>query len=102
MRTTARHKIDLTLPTHCCNSTVDEAASQRCRFPAIDSVYRWQGAVEHAGEFRLLLKTHAGGYAALEAAIRAQHPYDLPAIHALPTTHAYAPYAEWVTHSTRP
>jgi periplasmic divalent cation tolerance protein len=69
---------------------------------AIDSVYRWQGAVEHDAEFRLLLKTHADGYAALEEAIRAQHPYELPAIHAIATAMAYAPYAEWVEASTRP
>lgn len=69
---------------------------------AIDSVYRWQGAVEQDGEFRLLLKTHAGGYAALEAAIRARHPYALPAIHAIATEQAYAPYAEWVEASTKP
>ena len=42
------------------------------------------------------------GYAALEAAIRAQHPYALPAIHAIATVQAYAPYAEWVEASTKP
>jgi periplasmic divalent cation tolerance protein len=68
---------------------------------AIDSVYRWQGAIEQDVEFRLLLKTHAGGYAALEEAIRAQHPYELPAIHAIATAKAYAPYAEWVEASTQ-
>jgi periplasmic divalent cation tolerance protein len=68
---------------------------------AIDSIYRWQGAVEQAPEFRLLLKTHAGGYAALEAALRAQHPYDLPAIHAIATVQAHAAYAEWVRACTR-
>ena len=69
---------------------------------AIESVYRWQGAVEHQPEFRLLLKTQASGYAALEAALRARHPYELPAIHAVATAMAYAPYAEWVEVSTRP
>ena len=40
--------------------------------------------------------------AALEAAIRARHPYALPAIHAIATEQAYAPYAEWVEASTKP
>lgn len=63
---------------------------------AIDSVYRWQGAVQHEPEFRVLLKTTADRYDAVEAAIRARHPYTLPAIWALPVAQAFAPYAEWV------
>ncbi len=81
---------------------VERRLAACAQITAIDSVYRWQGAVEQDSEFRLLLKTHADGYAALEAAIRAQHPYELPAIHAIATTQAYAPYAEWVESSTRP
>jgi len=44
----------------------------------------------------------ADGYAALEDAIRAQHPYEMPAIHAIAIAMAYLPYAEWVEASTRP
>ena len=69
---------------------------------AIESFYRWQGQVHHEPEFRLLFKTRAELYAGLEAAIRAVHPYALPAIHAVPTVQAYGPYAEWVEASTRP
>ena len=36
----------------------------------------------------MLLKTRPGLYAELEAAIRATHPYELPAIQALPTAPA--------------
>lgn len=81
---------------------VERRLAACAQITAIDSVYRWHGAVEHDSEFRLLLKTHAEGYAALEAAIRAQHPYELPAIHAIATVMAHAPYAEWVEASTRP
>lgn len=49
-----------------------------------------------------MFKTRAGGYATLEAAIRAAHPYELPAIHAIATTQAHAPYAEWVEACTAP
>lgn len=69
---------------------------------AIDSIYRWQGRIEHEPEYRVLFKTRAGLYAELESAIRAIHPYELPAIHALPTVQAYGPYAEWVEASTQP
>jgi periplasmic divalent cation tolerance protein len=44
------------------------------------SVYRWQGKTEDSEEVPLLIKTTAERYAALEAAIRAAHPYELPEI----------------------
>ncbi len=65
----------------------------------IDSVYRWQGAVHAEPEHRVLFKIVAARYAEVEAAIRARHPYELPAIHALPTAAAEAAYAAWVRDS---
>jgi periplasmic divalent cation tolerance protein len=62
----------------------------------IESLYRWDGALQDEPEWRLLLKTVAARYDAVEAAIRALHPYALPAIYALPVERAFAPYAEWV------
>ena len=62
----------------------------------IHSVYRWQGAVQEEAEFRVLFKTSSERYAQVEAAIRQRHPYELPAIHAVATSHADAAYAAWV------
>jgi periplasmic divalent cation tolerance protein len=77
-----------------------EARLAACaQISAIDSFYRWRGAVEHDVEQRVLFKTTAAAYPRLEAAIRAQHPYELPAIHAIPTTHAFDAYARWVGES---
>jgi periplasmic divalent cation tolerance protein len=81
---------------------VERRLAACAQITAIDSVYRWQGRVEQESEFRVLFKTRAEGYAELEAAIRAMHPYELPAIHAVPTVQAYGPYAEWVSASTQP
>jgi periplasmic divalent cation tolerance protein len=75
---------------------VEQRLAACAQITAIESVYRWHGAVEQDAEQRVLFKTTAAGYARLEAAIRAQHPYELPAIHAISTTHAWGPYAEWV------
>lgn len=63
---------------------------------AVRSVYRWEGAVHAEPEFRLACKTVAARYPALEAAIRARHPYALPAIEAVPVAAASAPLAQWV------
>lgn len=64
------------------------------------SVYRWQGAVESAQEIPLLIKTTAARYAALEAAIRAAHPYELPEIIAVPIAHGLPEYLGWVVTET--
>ncbi len=65
------------------------------------SVYRWQGAIENATEIPLLIKTTAVRYAALEAAIRARHPYELPEIIAVPVAHGLPEYLDWVVAETR-
>ncbi|BAO31228.1 divalent-cation tolerance protein CutA [Sulfuritalea hydrogenivorans] len=64
------------------------------------SVYHWQGKVEEATEIPLLIKTTAGCYAVLEAAIRARHPYELPEIVAVPVAHGLPEYLDWVATET--
>lgn len=66
------------------------------------SVYRWQGAIERATEVPLLIKTTAAAYAALEAAIRARHPYELPEIVAVPVVLGLPDYLRWVAAETGP
>ncbi len=66
------------------------------------SVYRWQGVTEMADEVPLLIKTSHERYAALEAAIRQHHPYELPEIIALPIVHGLPAYLDWVAAETRP
>lgn len=80
---------------------VERRLAACAQITAIESFYRWKGAVENEPEWRVLFKTRADGWAAIEAAIRELHPYELPAIHAVETARAYAPYAEWVDESTR-
>ena len=66
------------------------------------SVYTWKGQVEHAEEHPLLIKTTSARYAALEAAIRAGHPYELPEIIAVPLAAGFPAYLDWVAAETRP
>lgn len=68
----------------------------------VHSVYRWNDAVEQASEWQLVCKTTERCYDALEAAILAAHPYDLPAIHAVPVRRAHGPFAAWVAACTTP
>ncbi|MES2565107.1 MAG: divalent-cation tolerance protein CutA [Pseudomonadota bacterium] len=65
-----------------------------------DSVYRWQGAVEQADEVPVLIKTRAGRYGEVEAAIRQLHPYELPEVIAVPVAQGLPEYLAWVTEQT--
>jgi periplasmic divalent cation tolerance protein len=66
------------------------------------SVYRWQGAVERAGEVPLQIKTSSERFAALREAILARHPYELPEIVAVEAAAGLEKYLAWVGESTRP
>jgi len=68
--------------------------------PAVKSVYRWQGALEQAGETMLLIKTGAARYEALQAAIRAAHPYEVPEIIALPIAAGLPAYLDWIAQQS--
>ena len=64
------------------------------------SVYRWKGEVERAAEVPVLIKTRAGRYEEVEAAIRRLHPYELPEIVAIPVGRGLDEYLEWVGAET--
>jgi periplasmic divalent cation tolerance protein len=67
---------------------------------ACRSVYRWQNALQHDEEHPVLIKTTSARYAALEQAIRAVHPYELPEIIAVPVERGLAAYLGWVESET--
>ena len=68
----------------------------------IRSVYRWQGAIEQTNEVPLMIKTTASCYAALEAALLAEHPYEVPEILAVEANRGAAAYLQWVADVTEP
>ena len=65
------------------------------------SVYRWKDAVQHDEEHPMLMKTTVERYPALEQALRAAHPYELPEIIAIPVERGLPAYLEWVVGETR-
>jgi len=69
--------------------------------PAATSFYRWEGRLERATEYPLLIKSAADRYAELEAAIRARHPYSLPEIVSWPVERGLPSYLEWIEDETR-
>lgn len=69
--------------------------------PGWQSIYRWKGTVEEAGEVLALFKTTPVCYEAFEARLKELHPYEVPEILALPVEKAAAAYVSWVTNETQ-
>ena len=64
------------------------------------SIFRWEGKLDEAEEVPLLIKTSAARYAALEEAIRAYHPYELPEIIAVRIEKGLPGYLAWLAKET--
>jgi periplasmic divalent cation tolerance protein len=74
---------------------VEERLAACVQLSAIESWYRWQGAIEHAPEWRLHIKTSAALAAKVEARIGQLHSYDLPEIVILPISGS-PDYLAWI------
>ncbi len=98
--------IRITCPSQrVANGIAEKAVEQRLAACAnvegpMMSTYRWKGVVEQAWEFVLWLKAPEANFQKIETLVKDQHPYDVPAITALPLTQVNAPYAEWVAENT--
>jgi periplasmic divalent cation tolerance protein len=69
--------------------------------PGIESIYRWQGKVESAREWLLLIKTTAEKFPAVRDAIRKVHSYDLPECIAIQIEDGGAEYLQWIGDSVK-
>lgn len=69
--------------------------------PGVESIYRWDGAVQEDAEVLVLLKTRPERWEALREAIAAFHPYDVPELLALPVAGGLGPYLAWIATQTQ-
>jgi periplasmic divalent cation tolerance protein len=68
--------------------------------PPIRSIYRWQGKIEDATEWLLIIKTSRPRFEELSEALRAAHSYDVPEILALPIVAGSPAYLDWLSTET--
>jgi len=64
--------------------------------PRVESIYRWQGKVESAAEWLLLIKTTEQRIPAVRDAIRELHSYEVPECIVLPIEDGSAAYLQWL------
>jgi periplasmic divalent cation tolerance protein len=75
---------------------IDRRLAACVQISPVRSFYVWNGRTEDAREFRLDMKICAGNYDALEAAIKAMHPYETPEILRIDIAGGYGPYLDWL------
>ena len=93
---------DASIAEEIARTLVNEglAACVHC-LPSGLSIYRWQGQIEQTRECTLLIKAPAVNYPALEARIRALHPYELPEVIAVPLSAGLPEYLDWIRESAK-
>jgi periplasmic divalent cation tolerance protein len=70
-------------------------------FPAVRSIYKWQGKVQDENEVMLLLKTREEQLERLKLRILELHPYEVPEVLAIPVESGYRAYLEWIASATK-
>ena len=70
--------------------------------PSVQSVYKWEGAIQTDREQQLVIKTTRGQVDGLWAALRDRHPYQVPEFVVIPVVGGNAQYLEWVRTSVSP
>jgi periplasmic divalent cation tolerance protein len=69
--------------------------------PQVESIYRWQGKVDSAREWLLLVKTNQERFPAVRDAIRELHSYALPECVVLNIEDGSSDYLRWLADSVK-
>jgi periplasmic divalent cation tolerance protein len=69
--------------------------------PQIRSYYLWQGKLESAGEFLLIIKSSRELFDALKLEMEKLHPYEVPELVALPIVEGAENYMSWLGQNLR-
>ena len=64
--------------------------------PGVQSIYRWQGAVESAAEVLLLIKTSGARSQDVQSTIASLHSYEVPEFLILPVLGGSDAYLAWL------
>jgi periplasmic divalent cation tolerance protein len=68
--------------------------------PRMQSIYRWEGVVEHAEERQAVVKTTRDRVEQLKARLADLHPYEVPEILVIPIVDGGETYLDWISEST--
>jgi periplasmic divalent cation tolerance protein len=67
--------------------------------PGVRSFFRWEGKIDQAGEFLMLVKTRRSFVSKVREKVRSMHSYTVPEIIALPVIAGNQDYLRWIDGS---
>ncbi len=67
--------------------------------PQVESIYRWEGKVERAEEWLLLIKTTGAAFERVRDAIKELHSYELPECIGVSIEDGSPAYLRWIADS---
>jgi periplasmic divalent cation tolerance protein len=68
--------------------------------PPMDSIYLWEGSIEHETERQVVMKTSRERVGELWDRVRELHPYEVPEFLVLPIVDGNEAYLRWLADST--
>ncbi len=66
----------------------------------VKSMFWWQGKIDHANEYLLILKTQRKLFPKVAKTVKSLHSYDVPEIIALPIIEGEEGYLKWLANET--
>ena len=63
----------------------------------VSSHFHWEGKIERAEEYLVLMKSRSDLFGALEEKVRSLHSYEVPEVLALPVAAGSKPYLDWLS-----
>ena len=78
------------------NSLMETRLAACVSYQPIQSIYRWQGAIQNDTEYQLTIKTELTHFEQIAELVTQKHSYELPEIIAIPIVKSTEKYGEWV------
>ena len=90
------------LARNLANAAVQQSLAACVQIVPIESIYRWEGKLESAREFRCEMKTRADCVSQLKELIREIHTYDVPEIIEIALHDLSPEYKSWLDSQLQP
>ncbi|MCK5228887.1 MAG: divalent-cation tolerance protein CutA [Desulfobulbaceae bacterium] len=67
----------------------------------VTSYFRWDGKIDTAGEYQVIIKSRTDLFPELESVLTEAHPYDVPEILAIPILAGGEGYLNWLSEELK-
>ena len=82
-------------------SLVEQLLAACVNIVVVESIYRWEGEVEQAQEWLLVIKTTDEAFQRVRGAITELHSYEVPECISISVEDGSAEYLQWISDSVK-